>query len=1629
MVIRMNQNGHDSDAIRSASGLSSFQDEMQRAWESVERMLKVILFTDIQASVRLQEGIGTTRYAELLKRHDELFAQAMDEVNGGMIVKHTGDGFLAVFKEPSDAVKTALRFQWLLAKEKWSAISAISARVGIHEGEVLAMPSGNDGPGMVGAAVNLAARVMSLGEGGQILVTRSVFDASRQSVCGVVNVPEQDAHLGWEAHGAYLLKGIHEPVEIFEIGIRDMAPFVKPTSGSETVRSVSAEEETMLGWRPAMALEVPRRPGWELEAKLGEGGFGEVWLARQLKTCEHRVFKFCFDVHRLRSFKRELALFGLIRERLGVRQDIACLHQVQLDAAPYFLESEYCEGGVLDEWLRARRKADKPVSLLGRLEILAQVARALGAAHSLGIIHKDVKPANIFMEVDAEAKVQPKLADFGIGVVVDSKAFDGLGIGFSEGFTLTADSSRTGTRMYSAPEYMIGRPPSVQGDIYSLGVLLYQMIIDDYARPLGVGWQRDVDDPLLIDDIERCVDVEPDRRLGSALDLAERLETLEERRAARNREVEEERERVRQAKELEIRKRQVRLAWTAIAFAACIIGGLTVILFQLSESNRAAERHAKEIEAERHLVVSQMELGRERLYVADMLAVTEEMIRRRGEGARELMNHQRPMPGQRDLRRWEWYFADSLLNNGDFSTKVSDKPLRALALSPDGTEAAVGGESGEVSIWSTDSLKRLRAWGGERLPVQSLVWPKNGGLALGLANGEIVRLDDKTMKVVTRWPAHQGEVTSLHLSRGDDTLISGGKDGILHWWKDGLSQRQYHWQGTVLSVDDNDDGTQMAVVLANPTRLVMGQVENLDKCIEKPLNRPSSPLAWRPGSGHLALAMDDLPMTTWNPAADIHEFSIEQDQSLGAASLAWSTDGNMAAMGGMDGKILLIDALRRIEPRLPVYGHRGPVTAMKWLQGRERLLSIGADGTLRAWDDLRYSAQASNIETGGLPTDIVWHPRLDQVAILLSGDEVRVLDGRTWQVLWSQPMPQAAPDDSLLRGGDLAFSPDGEWLAASCQGRGWVAWHLQKGLRVSAAEQRKVQGVEWTADSKSLVIRHEEGWEIVPLSTTPGAMFIGGKGRIAWAGGVTAGRMGVVRQQEGGWHFITHEAVSGAVGNDILMPDDLGNPTSARACLEKNLLAIGFDSGLLIWVDVDSGKISKPPLSHVGPLLAIAWHPDGDRIVSAGADGSARIFNVSQVAQTWSIATGLPSDIVCASWSADGSRLIVGAGSITRMPQFDASASLARESKIPEVKAEEARLARALRVLAKNPEETFAWRDAGYALAEQGNVDESSEVELLAAAIKLGQQGLTSPTESYSGDASMIVDEWRGREIPLALRVSQACLLEKWTDVATLTSEPLQSDELAPWFLLRKTKALEKLNRAAEAGKAGLEAWKAYQKLLSLPGETLEPITISTDTPRTVNLKPWAMIRKSEEWTGGRGNTLQVLPDVLQQAGFSFQCGDFIQLAGNTLRLSTGRMLPRATGWIPLDGPAHRVAFLLGASSIRESGSFADHATASLFMKRQSGDVTVVPLIYGQNIWDCWNPPGGQVERAPDEAISWLGITDYTRKRQHGLAFFRFDWEVNTSSDPVTAFSIVSHMRAPAPMIMAAEVLPPTGNP
>jgi tetratricopeptide (TPR) repeat protein/serine/threonine protein kinase len=316
-----------------------------------------------------------------------------------------------------------------------------------------------------------------------------------------------------------------------------------------------------------VGLALPRRDYFFLERKLGEGGFGEVWLARHRKTGDKRVFKFCFDSDRLRSFRRELTLFRLLREALGDRRDIARIFDVSLESPPFFLESEYAAGGDLYEWSAAKGGIGT-LPLDQRLDLLRRIAEAVAAAHSVGVLHKDLKPSNVLMDSGEDGSPRPKLADFGIGILADRSRLEGANFtiaGFTAGGLTMNDSSRTGTRLYSPPESMTSvqtrdgeeraaAPFTAKGDVYALGVMLYQFVIGDLDRPLAIGWESNVahalaggvhgksstgsdasqsGDPwlekILVGDIASMVQGDPDRRMASAAEVATRLATIRER--------------------------------------------------------------------------------------------------------------------------------------------------------------------------------------------------------------------------------------------------------------------------------------------------------------------------------------------------------------------------------------------------------------------------------------------------------------------------------------------------------------------------------------------------------------------------------------------------------------------------------------------------------------------------------------------------------------------------------------------------------------------------------------------------------------------------------------------------------------------------------------------------------------------------------------------------------------------------------------------------------------------------------------------------------------------------------------------------------------------------------------------
>jgi eukaryotic-like serine/threonine-protein kinase len=357
-------------------------------------------------------------------------------------------------------------------------------------------------------------------------------------------------------------------------------------------KTVAAAAGPELGFK--VGELVPGREQWQLSRLLERSGSSEVWIAENPKTREQRVFKFASDGVRLKGLKREITISRFLRESLGERPEFVRILEWNFESAPYFLESEYA-GANLSQWAEGQGGFDA-IPFNTRLHLLIDIANAIAAAHGIGVLHKDLKPANILIvSATASSAWQIRIADFGSASLFDPSRLQALGI-TNLGFTQTTSPDTgplTGTLMYLAPEVLAGQSPSASADVYALGVLLYQLIVGDFRKPLAPGWEAQVEDLLLREDIADAACGDPAKRLSSAADLAERLISLEQRRAKRDElEAAKLRALVAERKLAEARARTPWVVLAGIALATGLAVSLTLYRGALRDRDHASRQTA-----------------------------------------------------------------------------------------------------------------------------------------------------------------------------------------------------------------------------------------------------------------------------------------------------------------------------------------------------------------------------------------------------------------------------------------------------------------------------------------------------------------------------------------------------------------------------------------------------------------------------------------------------------------------------------------------------------------------------------------------------------------------------------------------------------------------------------------------------------------------------------------------------------------------------------------------------------------------------------------------------------------------------------------------------------------------------
>jgi Tol biopolymer transport system component len=295
---------------------------------------------------------------------------------------------------------------------------------------------------------------------------------------------------------------------------------------------------------------------YEILSKLGEGGMGEVWLARDTKLEREVALKvlpeeFASDPERMARFEREAkvlaslnhpniaTLYGLESVESGAESDVTPSPKPQASRPQTtFLVMELVEGVDLADRIR-----HGPIPVDEALPIALQIAEALETAHETGIVHRDLKPANVM--VDPEGRV--KVLDFGLAKALDPRmSVSSSAESLAESPTLTAQMTRAGvllgTAAYMSPEQARGKPVDRRTDIWAYGAVLYEML--SARRAFGGETATDVlaqvierepdwesvptDTPRSVKRLlQRCLTKDPRDRLRDIGDA--RLEILEAR--------------------------------------------------------------------------------------------------------------------------------------------------------------------------------------------------------------------------------------------------------------------------------------------------------------------------------------------------------------------------------------------------------------------------------------------------------------------------------------------------------------------------------------------------------------------------------------------------------------------------------------------------------------------------------------------------------------------------------------------------------------------------------------------------------------------------------------------------------------------------------------------------------------------------------------------------------------------------------------------------------------------------------------------------------------------------------------------------------------------------------------------
>jgi eukaryotic-like serine/threonine-protein kinase len=1041
---------------------------------------------------------------------------------------------------------------------------------------------------------------------------------------------------------------------------------------------------------------------YELLEKIGEGGFGAVYVAEQREPVRRRValkiIKLGMDT------KQVVARFEAERQALAM-MDHPNIAKV-LDAGatekgrPYFV-MELVRGIKITDYCDQNNLSPRE-----RLDLFIQVCHAIQHAHQKGIIHRDIKPSNILVTLHDGVPV-PKVIDFGIAKATEGRLTDAT--------VYTQLHQFIGTPAYMSPEQaeMSGLDLDTRSDIYSLGVLLYELLTGqtpfDAQALLAAGLdemrriirEREPDRPstrlstmlegdlatvakrrgseapklihLLKGDLDwivmKCLEKDRARRYETANGLAQDLlrHVNNEPVAARPPST------VYRVQKF-VRRNKLMVTAGAMVVAALVAGFISTT-WQWRRAVAGEWRAvALELETRRHL------------YAADMALVQQALEQGNLSRALDLLKRYRPLAGELDLRGWEWRFLRQECRTEELETICHHEGFVTMArFSPDGKWYATAGLDGKVIICETATkhlLQTLTCLVEKGLCRPFCVSPDGGLLVVQVPGG----LDVWSTSNTTNW-------SRLRTLKDGQAPMDFSSDGKLLVARCGEVSKVRVWETKSWESHLREVGFRSAAYSETRLTFLPGGNSLL-------VYRGAAPVALHDmsvPSSESSAAFRSVPTGTnvgvrGNAAAGhpgghqvaivdrsgkVHLLALPGLSDLGGWKanqgdcwdVAFSPDGKWLATAGADSAVRLWNMTtwtnRQSPPNGQTFrGHLAEVCSVHFSPDGRRLLTASGDGTCKIWNTEPESGAAEIPISGGS-----WHRR-GQALIPRNSRELITFTGLTNSFTTNR----LAQSRAFERG---SFVGPPRPLLANPVAESWISMDARASLVQAGQGRLEVWDVPSERQIGTLPITVPSSMHLSYI-VSPDNRFLyeaplpGAAARL-WD--LASGELLKVFHdyEEKAWGMVfspDSRILARGMSNNAAELWDIRAGRALHTLRGHNWhvgsIAFSADGRRLatgswgkeihIW-EVGSGRRVIPPLKgHQQGVTQIVWSPDGTSLVTCGDENVLRVWNVAtgrEVAKISEVAsfTMSPDGNTLATWMDGRLRLLY----VPTMAELDAA--------------------------------------------------------------------------------------------------------------------------------------------------------------------------------------------------------------------------------------------------------------------------------------------------------------------------------------------------------------------------------------